>query len=968
VSSLPGASPQKVERLLTDPLETAIREVKDVEEVFSSSSFGTSFLLVRIERHAPTERRLGEVREKVRQARELLPAKASLPEVDTSLLRTYAMVMTLSAGRASVGELRGQARALARDLEAVPAVRRVNLVGLPAEEVEVAVDLLRLARRAIPLDRVVDAVARHNVRLPSGELQVGSVRAGIHTTGAYRRLEDVESTFVPAGDRGLPVTVDSIAKVRRGPAPADVAVRAGRDRAVALAVDIFGDSNAPAVGRRLRRLVAERSEHLGRDMEIAIVADEPLHVDARLSKLYGSLALGLVLVAGLTLLGLGWRLGLAVTASIPLAFLLSLAFMAFTRHPLHQISIAALVMAIGIVVDESIVVTDSIQRHLDRRVGAVRAAVDGLAEVHLPILAGAATTIAAFAPLAAMKGDIGDFIRSIPIVVSVMIVGSVLVASFAIPPLSVLVQRRSSGPRPGGSMQRLERLHRPVLAHALRSPRAVVAAFVLLVLAAGVCVRQLLWPPTLFPDADRRQFLVYVELPQEAPLTRTLEVLDEVETVLADEPVVSQWVSFVGRAAPKFYYNQFDVARGENLAQVIVNLGSGSRSENVRAIAGRVQDRLRQGVAGAMVRAEFLRQGYASGDAIDLFIMGDDLETLQKAAARAREIVKSVPGVTNVRDSFGYDPVTIRAEVQRAHTGVLGVSHEEVGGVLRRAIDGVVATRYREEDDEIPVRIRLRSEHRSDLSVLRSLPVWSERLARPVPLAHVASLVPGFATRTILRYNGRREAHVRADILPGHPQVRVADEVERRIRGGLTLREGYAMEFHGQRRDLAESFRAMGRAGLASLVLIYVVLFLRFRALAQPLVILLAVPMAFVGATLGLVATGSSLSFMAALGFVSLSGVTVNDSIVLVDRINRLRDEGADLRESVLAGVASRVRPIVLTSLTTIGGLVPLTLGGGSFWRPFGSVVVFGMAASTVLTLIVQPCAYWLVAARSRRA
>ena len=311
-----------------------------------------------------------------------------------------------------------------------------------------------------------------------------------------------------------------------------------------------------------------------------------------------------------------------------------------------------------------------------------------------------------------------------------------------------------------------------------------------------------------------------------------------------------------------------------------------------------------------------------------------------------------------MRDSFGYDPVTLQARIDDAKANLLGISHRDVATTLRTAVDGVGATTYRERDEEIEIRVVLAEEQRGSVSALGTLPLYSPATGRTVPLSQVASLEPGFTTRAILRFDRKREAVVEADVAPGHSLLEVAADVERAVRERISFPPGYKAYFFGQREDITESFLSLAKAAVAALFLIYIVLVLRFQSLAQPMLILLAVPMALVGASWGLALTGNPFSFMSFLGMISLTGIAVNDSIVLLDTINRLRSEGAELEQTVLRGARMRLRAVILTSVTTIGGLLPLSLGGGVFWSPFCFAMIFGLAASTILTLIVQPAAY----------
>ncbi len=960
VTYLPGAEPEKVEQLVTEVLEDAVAEVDDVETMVSNSSHGASWLLVEVDRDADAPQRLQEVRDRVQEARARFPDGTSEPEIDSRTLRTNTVVLALVGEGLPLPALRKQARELKRDLEHLADVRRVELVGLPAEEIEVGVDLQRLSQRGLPLTRVIDALAERNVRLPSGELELGETRSGIQTTGAFDAANEMANVYLGAGPDGLPIRLGEVASVGRRLAEPDALVHFQGRRAVALGVEMRPGRNAIALGERIRAFLAEREGRLPEGMRVHVVADEPTYVRQRLGLLMGSLLIGLGLVVSLSLVGMGWRSGAVVSLTIPLALTVAMALQGALNVPLHQISIAALVIAIGIVVDESIVVTDNIQRHLDRGRPPKQAAIDGLGEIHLAVLAGAATTVAAFIPLMIMGGDIGDFIRSIPVVVTLMLVGSVVVAHFVTPLLAVWMQRVAPGRGGGGFWSRLPlearygRLVRGIVAR----PRRVLAGFAAAVGGAVVLVATVLWPPVFFPDADRHQFLIRVVLHDSAPLEETRAVMAAIEARLEGDPDLADWTTFTGEDAPKFYYNEFKGNRSENRGQIVINTQRHVDFHRTRAVASRIEADLKAHVPGALIRARPLRQGYVGNDDVEIYLTGDNLDVLRVLASRIREMVGAEAGVRAVWDSFHYDPITLQAQVDGARANLLGVSHRDVATTLRTAVDGVVATALREEDDEIDIRVRLVESQRRDTQDLAALPIFSPATGSAVPLSHVAALEPGFTRRAILRFDRKREAAIGADLEPGVPVLEAATRIERAVRAGIDLPPGYALHFFGQGKEATESFLRLVQSAVVAVFLIYIVLVVRFQSLSQPGLILLAIPMSAVGASVGLAATGNAISFMAFLGVIALTGIAVNDSIVLVDTINRLRREDVPLEEAVAAGATTRLRAVAMTSITTMGGLLPLSVGGGAFWAPFGFAMIFGLMASTLLTLGVQPAAY----------
>jgi multidrug efflux pump subunit AcrB len=956
---VPGASPAQIELLVTKIIEDKVAEVDDVDTIFAQSLHGLSTVQVELEKGAPYAERLDEIRAKVQEARALIPDTATTPVVDTRLLRTNTMILAVVGEDVNPIALREQAKLVKRQLEFIPSIGRVRLLGEAKEEIEVAVDARSLSERHLSLTAVIDALESRNALLPSGQLELGTLSTAIQTSGVFDRVEDIEHTYLGAAESGIPVTLGDIATVTRRLADQKVLVRRNGVPAVSIALEMLAGKNAVQVGQRVRTLLSDLEPELVAGVSVQILADEPKYVDERLSRLTGSLKLGLYLVMALTLLGLGWRSGLIISISIPLSITVALGLIGMFGIALHQISIAAMVIAIGLVVDEDIIVVDNIQRHIDKGLDPAAASIAGLGEIHMAVISGAGTTIAAFIPLALMSGEIGEFVRSIPIAVCLMLITSVIVAHFFTPLFAATLNgwRRSNGSA-RREQHRFEEPYRRVLKRLLQHRAAVIVGFITVFLGSTLGIGSSLWPPEFFNDADRHQFLVEVFLAPGTPVARTDEAAHRVEEVLGRNENIASWGTYVGSGVPKFFYNQFTEFESENTAMFVVNTVETISFEDVRGEAEAIGRELDATVAGALVRTTVLKQGYGGGDAVRIFIQGESQVVLRELSRRVREIVEQVEGTENVRDTAGYDPLTLDAEIDHARANLMGISNRDIATTLRIAIDGATATTFRENDEEIAIRVRLARDQRKNAADLGDLLLFSPSKNAYVPFAQVASIVPGFTTREILRFRRKREIAVIADVNAERTLMATTNDVQKAVLAQVTVPPNYEISFHGQNKEATESFLSLARAAIVAVLLIYILLVIQFKTLSQPLLIILAIPMALIGAIWGLVITGNEAGFMAFLGMISLIGIVVNDSIVLLDYINTLRRRGLDLETAVIQGASTRLRAITMTSLTTIGGLLPLSLYGGSTFGAFGYAMIFGLIGSTVLTLVVQPVAY----------
>ena len=961
---VPGAEPEKMELLVSKVFEDNLAELEDLDTLFCRSTTGTSFVLVSWKEGAPYRRRMQEFRDKVAEIRPLLPATATEPDIDTRPLRTNTMVLGLVAEGTIPLLLRYHAEELERALRLLPDVARVELLGLPEEEIAVDVDMRRLAARSMSVPHIASALAGRNIYQPGGELEVGTARYPIQTLGAFDTEQEVANTDLGAGPDGMPIRLRDVATVERRLAEDEVIVRRNGQRAVSIAIEMLPRRNAIAFGERIRRFIDQHRLPAG--LRLEVIADEPYYVQQRLDMLTDNLLVGMALVIVLTIAGMGWRSGVMVSLTIPLSLAAAMGLLSIAGVALHQISISAMVIAVGLLVDDAIVVTDNIQRHRDLGASPRDAAVDGLGEIHHAVLAGAGTTIAAFVPLAVMAGDVGEFVRSIPIAVSLILIAAVVVAHYVTPLLSVLFHSAfpPTGPRrtqgvAGGP-------YRPLLRFVIRHPRAVVSAFVVVLAISLLALDRFLLPPEFFPDTGRHQLLVEASMPPGSTLAETDAVMRRLEEAFTADAGVSDGGAFGGGGAPKFFINQFTEGRSRRTAMAIVNLDRDLPTNGLPRLAEDMELQLQSRIVGPFVRVHKLRQGYGQNDDIEIYVEGDDLATLRALATRIRDIARDTPGTRNVRESFGYDPLTFEVKVRRAHANLLGITHEEIATTLRTALDGLSATTLREGDDEIDIVVRLPAERRRSLADLRDLPIYGAH-GSVAPLSQVADLVPAFTTREILRWQRKREVMITASVV-GRPIVSVTDDILREVERRIDLPEGYGLSYQGNKDEVEESFLSLARAALAAILLIYIILVVRFHSLSQPALIVLAIPMALIGGIWGLIAPSYPLGFMAFLAMIALTGVVVNASIILLDYINTLRRRGRPLEAAVEEGAATRLRPVVLTTVTTVGGLLPLSISGGAFFGPFGFVMVFGLVGSMGLTLLVQPAAYLALERWRRRS
>lgn len=958
VTRYPGASPEKVERLVTSVLEQRISEIKDIKETTSYSREGVSLIVVHLEDGADRDKNWDTLRQKVEAARGDLPVEADEPEVNTELTQTVTMLVALAGRAYSYHQLLHYAEQVQARLEQVRGVARVQIVGEPEDEVRVTLDPRRLSQYRISNSQVIAAIKGQNNLLPGGLWPTAGVRYPLWTAGEYRSLEDIAGTVVTVTSGGYPVRLGSMARVEKLPEPNNPFIRSNGDRAVVLAITAREGVNVVDLGRQVREGLARFTEVLPGDLSLRIIADQPAGVEERLNDFARNLFYGMVLVILVVMATMGLRNAFIVSMAIPLSVLVAFAVMPAMGVKLHQVSVSALVIALGMLVDNAIVVMDNIDRHLEAGLDRQTAVVKGVGEVGVAVLTATLTTVGAFIPLMLMQGDVGDFIRAIPQVVSLALMASLAVAVLVTPLMSYgLLQPR----RPGAGSARLftpgVAAYNRVLATSLKRPGiTLVCAGAALAFAVAVAPRL---GVEFFPPSDKHQLVIDVRAPAGTEISVTGRVSGQVEEFLAQQPEIKDYTVFVGRGIPKVYYNEVPPGEASNRAQVLVNVQPAAGGEAaVTSLVSSLRRHFAGEIAGAMVEVRRLEQGPPVGAPIVVRLSGEELDVLQGLSRQVEELVRQVPGTVSV-SSDAEEVARLRVEIDPERAPLAGLTNHDISLAVRAATEGLKAADYQEGTRELPVMLRYDQAGMVGLSGLESLYITSPVTGGNIILGEVARVVTGWDVAQVIRYNNQRTVTVRAGV-EGRLAAEVQRDIEQRL-GELNLPKGYALSFGGENEDMEASFGSLGRAALVAILVIYLLLVIQFNSLKQPLVILSTIPLALVGAVFGLVVTRNPVGFMALLGVVSLSGIVVNNAIVLLEFINARRREGSELREAILEAGRQRFRPIMLTTVTTVGGLLPLTLSGGKLWGPMGWSIIFGLMGSTLLTLVVVPALYLLV-------
>ena len=842
-------------------------------------------------------------------------------------------------------------------LLSLPVVSRVHLVADPKEQITVALEDAVARRLGIsPQQAAIQLSARSRI-VPGGSIKMAQKTVRLRPLSEFSSVEEISTTpIILASGRSIPL--GEIARVHHGPQePMAALMRVNGEMAVGVAVVPRKSVNLVNFGRDVQRVIDGIQSQIA-PLKIRIITYQPQRTQTRLAELNRSLIMGMVIVAAVLVIAMGMRLGVLVAAVIPLATLTSLTFFAWGGGVLHQISVAALVLALGMLVDNAIVVTENIQWRLDRGVPKEKAIIKAVKELTVPLAGATATTLAAFVPMLISRGPTAAFTRSIPAVMMLTLTVSYLFALLVTPLLAkfFLVPRTVAA---GAAFERLgARLAQVSWDH---SGKVLLAAFLLVgISAAGIRkVEQ-----QFFPTSDRNQLLVDLKLPEGSHLDATDAAARQLETALLGRPDIRSVASFMGRGAPHFYYNVQRVPYSPHFAQFIIETRS---KKDIDALLAWTRNFAAATLSQTEIVARKLEQGPPVGAPVEVRLFGNRLADLNLAASIVGDALKEIPGTTDVRHDLGPGAPVIRFEIDDAVAARHGLTRSDVAQAIYGHTRGLPVGELYIGEDPVPVVIRSAAGERLPMETLEAIDVATLNGQR-VPLSQVAQLDLVWRPAAIKHRQGRRIATVSSQLIEGATFSSILEELEPRLHR-LQLPSDVTIGFGGDAEGAVEANGALLRTLPVGVILLIGVLLAEFNSFRRVGLILLTVPLCAAGIIPGLILGKQPFGFMSLLGVFALIGIVVNNAIVMLEVVEEQRRNGADIKRALRVAVMRRIRPILLTTATTVAGLLPLAFSSSTLWPPLAFAMISGLIASTFLTLVLVPALYRLImgSGQSRR-
>ena len=954
----PGLDAANVEETIAKPIEIALQGLDRVREIRSTSTDGVAVVSIDFLHGTDGEQSLDRTVRVVQAIRDRLPqgvARITYRRPRT----TDAAVLQLAvlSEDANWRRMVLTAQDLRDRLSVVPGVREVAIDGAAQPEVRVAIDSGRLAELGVPASAVTDALRAGGVDLAVGSVSSGDRRFNVDAGGAYRSLDAVRNVPVRLAN-GSTLRVGDVAAVDWAEAERLQIARLNGKRALWVTVRQKDNEDASS----LRNVLVSKIEHfrggMPPDIKLAITFDQSNDITERLKLLGRDFLIALTLVL-ITLLPLGLRSSLIVMISIPLSLAIGVLVLALFGFTLNQISIAGFILSLGLVVDDSIVVTENIERHIRGGAAPISAAISGASEIGLAVLGSTLVLILAFLPLAMLPEGSGDFVRGMPLAV-ISTVASSLVVSMTVIPFLASRLLKDSGEHGNRFLQLvtagIERSYAPTLHRALNAPWRWFAG------AMALCVLSLGFIPllgfSLFPAAETPYFLVRIELPEGSSIAATDRVVQSISRDIAREPLVVDRMENAGRGNPQLYYNLAAREERPRYGEIFVTMKEWDPDEG-SALLQRLRDRF-QHHPDARVTVVNTENGPPVDAPVAVRISGPDLAVLKQLSAQVAQIMQQTPGLRDVDNPVAYDRVDLDLHVDEARARQLGVPAGAARRAVRLAIGGETASSFRDDEgNSWPVTVRLPMAGSQPISALER--VYVPRAdGTAIPLGQIARPELKTSPPQVMRRELQRTVTISAYNQPGRLASKLNNDVQERLRG-LKLPPGYALSAGGEAEVAKRSFAGLGQILLLVVMGIFAVLLLEFGNFRDTIVVAGVIPLGMLGGLTALFLTGNSLSFLALIGFVALVGIEIKNSILLVDFASQLRRGGMELRDAIERAGSVRFLPVLLTSLTAVGGLLPLALSGSLLYAPVAWVLIGGLAVSTIMGRIVTPVLYLIV-------
>jgi multidrug efflux pump subunit AcrB len=957
----PGTSPTDMEELVVKPIEKRVSELEDIKEIKTNINDGVAEIMVEYKYSSDVDAKYQELVREINAIRNDLPQDLYRLEIkkvtptDVSILQ-----LALISENASDEKMKFYAEKLKEELEKIKSLKKVDYHGVSKQEVRIDLNLEKIAQFSIPLSYIIGSIQSEAANIPAGSIRAGSKSFNVKTSGKYKSLEEIQQTVVYAA-AGKTILLKDIAAISFQYVEQKHIVRLNGHRAVLVTAAQKSGENIARTQKAYLPVIENFSKQLPKNIELVSSFDQADNVGRRLGGLGIDFLIAITLVL-ITLLPLGWRAALIVMVAIPLSLGLGIVSLNFMGFSLNQLSIVGLVVALGLLVDDSIVVVENIERWLREGYDKKFAAVEATKQITLAVVGTTATLAIAFMPLALLPEGSGEFIRSLPLAIIASVIASLLVSLTIIPFLSSRILKTHHHPEGNIFLRGLKKIisgsYTRLLNYSLKHPViTLIAAFALFGASLGVFG---IIGFKLFPTSEKPQFLVNINMPLQSNLETSYKMAVQIEKELLQEKKVQYVTTNVGKGNPRIYYNEIPVNEKSDYAQLYVQLKNDVNPVEKKQLIEKFRQRFIQ-IPGARIEVKDFEQGPPVEAPVAIRINGDNLDTLRSLAGKVENLLKSIPGTIYINNEVDILKSDLRVKIHTEKARSLGIQTADIDRTIRMAISGFELAKYtNDRGDDYNIVLKTPRNEFATLETFNNIYI-NNAIGTPIPLNQLAQLEFETSPGVIKHLDKKRYVVVTAYTDKGVLTQQINDAFQKEMKN-TQLPAGYDFQIAGEAESEKEAFGGgFMTVVIATIFLFIMVLILEFKTFKSTLIVLSVIPLGIIGGVAMLWITGNPMSFVAIVGFIGLAGVEVKNSILLVDFTNQLRENGKSLDEAIREAGELRFLPIVLTSLTAIGGLIPIALNSNPLVSPLALVLIGGLISSTLLSRIVTPVVYKLI-------
>jgi multidrug efflux pump subunit AcrB len=949
-----------MENLIVDPLEKEFSAQENIKRVRTNIGDGLAVIRIEYKYNSNVDDKYQEVLRVMNGKRSELPENINVTVMRFQPSDVNIMQIALVSENAPRDKLQYYAEKLQDELERIRSLKNVEIHGLPNRQVRVELATDKIAQMDITADNVMTSLQNEMVNIPGGSLDAGNRTFNIKSSGSYQQLDQIKNTVV-YNSAGKNVFLKDIANVYYGYDDETYATRLNGHRSVFVVAAQKEGENISKTQQQYQPVIAQFKKTLPSNIDLVQSFDQADNVNHRLGGLGEDFLIAILLVA-ITLLPLGFRPALIVMISIPLSLAIGVILLQLFGYNLNQLSIVGLVVALGLLVDDSIVVVENIERWILEGHTRMEATLKATGQIGKAVIGCTAALMIAFMPLVFLPEGAGDFIRGLPMAVIMSVFASMLVSLTIIPFLSSkLLSEHTGNPEGNIFMRALKRLihgsYSKLLDKALNRPVLTILA-TLVIFGTSLMLFKVVGF-SLFPASEKPQFLINITTPPQSSLAYTNSIAKNIEQVLKNEHEVKYYSTNIGKGNPRIYYNIVPEHERTDYAQIFVQLNEHASPDIKLALIEKLR-KLWTPYPGAKVEVTNFEQGPAVPAPVEIRLFGDNLDTLRNLAARAELLLQHTQGAIYVNNPVNLLKSDVRVAINNEKAQLLDVSSVTIDRTVRLAVAGLNLGHYSDNNDnDYDILLTRNKEGHPTLDVFNNLYVNS-RTGKAYPLSQVADMRMETSPLSIHHQEKRRVVSVTAFVQKGFLVDRVINDVIKKM-DGMKLPAGYSYEMGGEVESRQDSFGGFMSIIIVTIFLFIAVLVLEFGTFKSTLIVLSVIPLGIVGAAISLWLTGNSLSFIAIVGMIALAGIEVKNTILLVDFTNQLREQGKPLETAIREAGEVRFLPIVLTSLTAIGGLIPIAISTNPLIAPLAIVLIGGLISSTLLSRIVTPVVYKLM-------